>query len=244
MTTVITKISNHVDYYFKDHKKYIFEGRLYIKYNNITCLIIIVEDNKLIIGGLKKGLLSGTRLLKNILDLIYQNIDEIDLIYLGDESTITLTVNTINKEKYILSLAHLHILVKGKSWYNSCGFFQENYLEQFEEWNIIRNMKLIDCLNSIKKDNYVENGNFQAAHSRFTYFVKFDENGSLLRSYYLLIESIFDVNLTVSDICTLIYNDIKSNIITDFKIFDIYILILNLCSSKINYNEKLYNKKI
>ena len=209
MTILINKIYNYVDTYFEDHIKYIINDTLYIKYDKINCLILNVNDDKLIISGLKKEKLSGTILLKRISELIYQNVHEINLIYLGDQSIITLSLNTIFKEKYILSLAHLHILVKNKSWYNSCGFFQKNYLEQYEQWNRIRNMSLIDCLDSITKDNYIENDNFIAAHRNFTYFVKFEETGHLKREYYLKIGAIFDLNLKISTVCSVIMMILK-----------------------------------
>ena len=135
-----TKISE----YFDGSELKIQNEAFYI-INNGYCMSFIININNksnyrsLWIDSLDKCGLCGTELLKNLDKFINSlNYDgyNIKYSYLNDASQITW-----KSENYSINifLYTLKILTKGESWYNSLGYYQENYSEEKEEWLLIRN---------------------------------------------------------------------------------------------------------
>ena len=106
----------------------------------------VIEDDRVIgINNINKCGFSGTELLERIELLAL--LTKIKTIYLDDQSPIKFG-------EYRLDFAVLQILTKGESWYNSLGYYQENYNDEKNEWDLIRNIALEDIFDLAIKLDY------------------------------------------------------------------------------------------
>ena len=157
-------ISNKVAKFFDSATTEFREDRFHIG----KCMSFIIGDNSdtfywskgittLMICELAKCHISGTKILKK-LDAFVASLNEdgfdIKSIILRDESHVFW-----NTEKYSLKvdLQKLKILTNGESWYNSMGYYQGNFDEEKEQWDIIRNMtfrEIVDKYLNIRKKLY------------------------------------------------------------------------------------------
>lgn len=94
-------------------------------YFNGTYLQIKIEDLR------KSQNFSGNYILFNFEELVKSTLINYEII-LSDASYINLGI-------YKFKLSTLKILLNGISWYNSKGYFQNNFVEESNNWNLIRN---------------------------------------------------------------------------------------------------------
>lgn len=238
---ILMSIYDSVKVFFTNSTKRYHNDKIFIYFGDIKCIeFYVIYYNNNVIGHLdwlEKSTLfdmSGPQLLENLESLLKTVAKAIEVISFEDQSTITWKI----KEEYIISLAYLHILCKGQSWYNSLGFFQTNYVKEKEEWNNLRLMSLRDCLDSINKEDYYGIGNNYHSCIRDADNIVFVDN-TIHPKYYEIIASVFNLEKSVADVCTTIYAHIKNKLDIDEELSKIYILILRLCFSKIIYDDVL-----
>ena len=78
---------------------------------------------------------SGNQIL-NLFELLLQKISNRYIITLTDTSC-------IKRGKFKFRLSTLKILLNGISWYNSKGYFQNNFTEEKLNWDLIRELNLM-----------------------------------------------------------------------------------------------------
>jgi hypothetical protein len=228
---ILKKILPFTIIFFPESYSRVDNQTLYIIMDGINCLTIrlIYSMNKIrvIIDKLSTCSISGTQLLENLEYMIRNYIKEAETIDIVDESIIRW--NSVN-----ISLAYLFILVKGYSWYNSIGYIQSNFVEQQMEWNIIRNLSLFEHLNNITKtdwNKFITKSDYPISYNDTIQF----KNNKIHPYYYDLISQKFDLDTSVTNICSIIYTHIKNKFILEKSIIELYIIILNFCFCKIDY---------
>lgn len=211
--------------------------------SNKPCLEVSIKSNEFIyIDYLNNcGNINGTTLLKNM-NILAQRLPNIQFILLDDASKIFMC------EKEI-SLATIKILTKGISWYNSYGFFSDNYHDE-----VVHNKEKINMPYSNFKDEVYR-----------LYIEQFKKNNSLekLRNLQMAREKLRDRETDIqlkrerTEICIKFqrqiadYSTFISNVENEYKIFvntlifpdiDVSISVKEYFSellSKINTNKQI-----
>lgn len=196
------------------------------------CVEFFVDSNRSIgISNLNRCGFSGTHILERI-DLLAMHV-KANSIYLDDQSSIPFG-------DIRLDFGVLNILVKGKSWYNSMGYFQVDYEKEKNVWDIIREYTLLELFKEMKNIPYSQ---YKAINKGFfTDGMEFfaDMNGTHVDefTYYHLIEeliyylrSVFDVNTEMKTLMLEMYIVAKSDsILDDDKAKIDYFLLLSSIS--------------
>lgn len=180
----------------------------------------------------------GTELLE-IIELLaqYKNIPK---IILEDQSSVKFG-------NYDLDLATLLILTKGKSWYNSMGYFQSNFENEKREWELIRKRSLEDVFTYILTLEYdlidsKNKGWFDDALIIFSSIQESELNSETYRDLLVgLMEylgSLFDINETSESFCLRLSIISKSGSYNEEESLN-YFLMLSLLSYSI-YSSSTY----
>ena len=202
--------------------------------------------------------MSGIFILDKIKNLLLE-INEVHNILLDDHSKIELG-------PHIILLGFYRILYKGESWYNSLGYFHNNFDEQIKEWEILRNRTFFNCIDEIKKYftykkylccDYFEYDNniINIIALKFNIIVKDDNFNDIIN---LIIEwsinewyKIFNDNISelkVKIIFEIIYNEIKyhnnikeMNCVKEDLFYTLIVMFSNLIKNY-NLNDPLIKK--
>lgn len=143
MGDLLQQLFNMIDLYFINSTKEIQSNMIIISIEGRDCCGFQVKEDSLHIVFLsRQGSYSGTHILECLEFLVKATSDKIKYLDLNDDSFVKWRGNKFN-------LAYFHILCKGKSWYNSLGFFQHNYNDEFTKWSILRNKSMNVIFNEI-----------------------------------------------------------------------------------------------
>lgn len=236
MIRKIGRITNKLDLYFgEDTKKDVEYNNFIISEDECVCIDFTLDDNDILgINNINKCKFSGSELL-DIIDLIALD-QKLKIVYLDDQSSITFG-------EYSLDFGVLSILTKGQSWYNSKGYYQENFNEEKKKWNLIRNStieQMFDYIMTIDYETYKSKykGWFDDGLLSFSSLNSpiLDKDNYLqnLESCIIYLSSIFDLNETVKDFCIRLTLLSKTNSSTDDDCYD-YFLMLSLFSHGVTY---------
>lgn len=244
MISVINrKIWKLADKYF-ENADVIFNNDFYTIENKGTCISFRIEKYKdfftAYTGDLNKCKFSGTETLERLELLLKACKCNIKTIYLEDQSY-------INYDGMHLDFASLHILAKGQSWYNSLGYKQENYNQECENWNLIRNEYFLDLdfnqLTYISTKNYFDNpfdmlselNGYENPDTNFEELVK-------IAVEIIKTECVDVVNEQIYVAAGLIYLNIKNKKYDDNILY--YYLYIYICSFFLTYTRHPLIKKI
>lgn len=255
----ISKISLLCPIFFKNSEIIYENNDNYITFkiyvDKFFCISFSNIDNVSIeIVSLKKCSLSGKENLEN-LELLARNLGYIKYLFLEDQSTIYWT-DLINPENIInIDLSLLCIMTKENSYYNSLGYFQQEYDNEKLEWNIIRNMNFYDYLENIQYLDYDSYSNIKSIffHNGLELFStnhlnrKINENNFndiinqasdfIVDNFNNFYGNFYEIKTVKNyELSTLIYSYIKNNIQIPFieKIY--HYLIISLFGLSIEYS--------
>lgn len=200
------------------------------------------EINYLYISELKKSqTMSGTQILEMV-ELICTYVNQFDKkirqIRLEDDSRLEIC------EKYFLSikLSFFRILAKGESWYNSKGYYQENYQEEKSEWVEMQNTKFWVYFNKFQNeenmdifDSFEGLPPFESVPLNYEILINITYNfirDEFEKRYSLIID-----DLNIGFIFELLYNGIRTKCSENYKI--LCFLLVSIFSLYIDYDNFL-----
>lgn len=122
--------------------------------NGNLCLIFKNIDNDTIkIERLMRCAYSGSDVLNN-LELLALNLGQIRCLKLQDQSTVIWSDTSGIDDDIIIDFALLNIVSKNNSFYNSLGYYQDDYELERSQWNMVRNDNLYNYLEYIQTLDY------------------------------------------------------------------------------------------
>lgn len=127
------------------------EGSYDIETADDFCFSIKIGENNIYISTLSKCNISGTEILNKI-EKLAKLIPGITKINLTDGSVIMKKCGT---KTYMLSLAYIKLLTKGKSWYNSLGYISDDYENEEKQISEIINMPAEEFFEKIGKPEII-----------------------------------------------------------------------------------------
>lgn len=199
------------------------------------CISFGIDNGRqIVINELHKCGFTGTELLERI-ELLAQD-KNISTILLDDQSS-------VNFGDYKFDLATLSIITKGRSWYNSLGYYSNNHSIEQQEWEIIRESKLDDLFNYILTIDYEKyiSKNKGWYHDGLLFFCSSNEitlnednyNEVLTKALeYLSVE--FDLDETVKSFGIRLSIISKNNTSEEYEVIK-YLLMLSVISYAIEY---------
>ena len=235
--------------FFDGSSTRLIDGKYCIIHQTCQCLEFSIGENSdtekgiisLVVYSLDKCLLTGTDILlrlEKFIGSLNQDGFEIEYVILGDESHITW-----KSERYSIkvNLAKLKIITKGQSWYNSMGYYQDNYEE--EKNDIARNKTFQNILDSFFDSN--DRSNNLPLFYKFGGYIQIDNSdknfGIIIGEALLLIKKIYSnyINsMPIKDLINFInIKHLTSKISNDDLFADCFIMYF--CSLSITYNTKL-----
>ena len=119
------------------------------------CLLIQFWEDHIYIELVEGCGIKGGESLK-IMEQIALRLDNINYIGLRDDSFFDIYPNVVPKTYIMVDLGVFKILTKGESWYNSLGYFSDNYKTELVHNEGIAKMKLLDFQENVKRLNIEE----------------------------------------------------------------------------------------
>jgi len=142
-------MAKNLDLYFGEDSEKIIdkEMTIHISKNGLCASFGIENERILSIVEINKCGFTGTELLERI-ELLAQDM-YIPSIMLEDQSSVVFGI-------YKLDLGTLSIITKGRSWYNSKGYYSETHNIEKQEWELIRKSQLSDVFDHLLNISYEE----------------------------------------------------------------------------------------
>lgn len=234
-------VYNNIDLFFIHYvKSFESPNNICLSYNEENCLsFYLIKDKEsdlfhVDLDYIQKCLYSGSSSLEKLECLLKFTSSKIVYVKLYDASVITwkVFISDMNKEVEIkLSLQSLYILSKGMSWYNSLGYFENNYKENKDRYHYFGNMSMKDYLNFMLTTTQEPFKNFLYSQTNIIKEYSKAMISSLLSLYVPMIEELCDLNHSVNGLCCLIHTHIKSSDLLSFtqKEVNTYLAVLDLC---------------
>lgn len=235
ITTSESFVENLNLYFGEDSEKIIDSDMTVHILKNTLCISFSFDDeHNLLITEVNKCGFTGTELLERI-ELLAQK-EGVPSIMLEDQSS-------VSYGDYRLDLAALSILTKGRSWYNSMGYYSENHEFESQEWEVIRKSRICDIfehLSTITYDDYIfkNKGWFDDGLDLFAYMnestVTEENFDDLLREFIYYLSETFDVNDTAESFAVMLSILSKNNTSEDYECIN-YLMMLGAISYSIRY---------
>lgn len=130
---LVRQISKNLDIYFGECTINENEDSFEIVKDGKCAEFFVESERTLGIKSINRCGFSGTSILERI-ELLGMHV-KINSIYLDDQSS-------VNFGDVKLNFGVLNIIVKGNSWYNSLGYFQDNYQYEKSIWDTVRKFTL------------------------------------------------------------------------------------------------------
>jgi len=240
-----------IDKFFEGFSFKKYEDEIFSIYNNDFCISFFISDDSIGITQLNRCGFSGTNNLER-LELL-ASACSITNIKLDDQSSVPW-----NKLK--INFAMITILSKGQSWYNSLGYYQEHYIEESNNWNILRHKNIKDCfedLNLISYYEYFESSEYDNYYDdAIDLYINLmniedisDNNfGDILLNSLIVISNNcpeLDIeNNDIKTVCSIIYLNIKSGKELEYNKQVLYYLYPSLCFLLVQYTRDPLIKKL
>lgn len=231
-------------YFGADSEKIIDSDMTVHIMNQGLCISFSIdEEHNVLITEINKCGFTGTELLERI-ELLAQN-EGAPKIMLEDQSSVTYGA-------YRLDLASLSILTKGRSWYNSMGYYSENHGFESQEWEVIRRSRIADILvhlSTITYDEYISKnkGWFDDGLDLFAYLneteVTEENFEDMLNEFVYYLSATFDVNDTAESFGIILSILSKNNVSEDYECMN-YLMMLGAISYSIRYTRHPLVKNI